>query len=91
MKIPVDIEMLATLQATLEATRLELKKVQLQANGNEPLSIQEAAAYLKISRTTLYMYMQEREITPSEFGGRVWVTRSECDRFIERHRRKAYA
>ncbi|GAB3973723.1 hypothetical protein GCM10028806_28170 [Spirosoma terrae] len=91
MKVSVDIELLSTLQATLEAARLEIKKAKDREQGNEPLSIEEAAKYLKVSRTTLHTYVKSNQIVPSEFGNRVWITRSELDRFIERHRRKVYA
>lgn len=80
-------ELLSTLQATLEEVRLELQRVRNQAKGNDPLSIKEATDYLGIGRTTLNQYIKRGEITPSEYGSRVWIIRSELDAFIARHRR----
>jgi excisionase family DNA binding protein len=86
--IAIDAELVASLQATLEETRLELIKLQLMNRPEEPMTLKEAAAYLKISRQTLSVYASNGAITPSEYGNRVWYTRRELDAFLHRHRRK---
>ncbi|QDK80876.1 helix-turn-helix domain-containing protein [Spirosoma sp. KCTC 42546] len=88
MKISVESELLATLQATLEATRLELKNQRKAAKGNDPFTLDEAASYLRVARSTLHQYVKKGELTPSEYGSRVWLLRSELDGFLARHRRQ---
>ena len=89
MLITLDSELAGTLQATLEASRIALEKVQQMGTGNEPYTIAESAAYLKVARSTLSEYIRSGEITPSEYGSRVWIVRSELDGFLKRHRRKS--
>ena len=86
--IALDSGLVADLQSTLEACRLELERVRQQARGNEPYTLKQAAAYLHVSYTTLKNYIDRRELTPSEYGSRVWLVRSELDNFLFRHRRK---
>lgn len=89
--IALDSELVTTLQATLEAARLELHKVQQLGRKDEPMTIKEASAYLKISRQTLASYADSGVITPSEYGNRVWYMRSELDSFLKRHQRRKAA
>lgn len=86
--IALNSQLVLDLQATLEANRKLLEKLLQRENGNEPMTIKEAAAYLHVSRQTFSEYIKRGEITPSEYGNRVWVVRSELDAFLARHRRK---
>jgi excisionase family DNA binding protein len=86
--IALDTELADNLLSALKETRLELAKIREQAKGNEPLTMKQAAAYLHVSAPTLSEYIKRKEITPSEYGSRVWVTRKELDAFIDRHRRQ---
>ncbi|AUD00980.1 helix-turn-helix domain-containing protein [Spirosoma pollinicola] len=87
--IALDSELAISLQATLEAARLQLEKAQKAATGNQPLTLKQAAAYLHVSYPTLKEYIRNGAITPSEYGSRVWITQKELDSFIAAHRRKS--
>ena len=86
--IAIDKELVDSLQATLEANRIQLDKLMQQQTGNEPLTLKEAAAYLHVSYPTLKEYIRQAQIVPSEYGSRVWIVKSELDTFIARNRRK---
>ena len=49
--IALDAGLVADLQSTLEANRLE--RVRQQARGNEPYTLKQAATYLHVSYPTL--------------------------------------
>lgn len=87
--IALDSDLVQTLQATLEANLKELALVRQQAKGTDPYTLKMAAAYLHVSYPTLKEYIKRKEITPSEYGNRVWIIRSELDNFLARHRSKA--
>ena len=86
--IALDSELVATLQATLEANRQELERTRQAQKGNEPMTLKQAAAYLHVSHPTLKSYINGGEIKPSEYGSRTWVVKSELDKFIARHQRR---
>jgi excisionase family DNA binding protein len=86
--IALDSELVVTLQATLEATRMELQKVQQMGRLDEPMTIKQATAYLGVSRKTLSTYFSRGVIKPCEYGSRIWVYRSELDNFLTAHKRR---
>ncbi|MGF7218647.1 excisionase family DNA binding protein [Spirosoma lacussanchae] len=86
--IALDAQFARDLQATLDANRQLMATVQERLKQDVPLNIKEAAAWLKVARSTLMTYIERGEIVPSEYGNRLWVMRSELERFLERHRRQ---
>lgn len=87
--VQISEELASSLLSTLEATQLELKRVQQQGTGREPMSKTQAAKYLGVARSTLDEYINQGAIAVSRFGGRVWVTRGDIDKFIDAHKRAA--
>jgi excisionase family DNA binding protein len=86
--ILIDVESANALQSTLEEVKAELKKVREQGVGKEPMTKAQAAKYLHVARSTLDQYISQGAIPVSRYGGRVWVTRGDIDRFIDAHRIK---
>ena len=86
--IAIDRQLASELASTLEATRLELERLRKAHRPDDaPMSLKDAHKYLGVALTTLKAYIDRGEITPSEYGSRMWVMRSELDNFLARHRR----
>jgi len=65
-----------------------LKEQQTSPPIESPLlTIHEAVAYLRLSQSTVYTRMAEFDVV--RLGGRVYLTRAGCDRYIATNTRKA--
>lgn len=53
--------------------------------GQEYLTVQEVADFLRLSVLTIYKYIKEGELQAVEFGGHYRVSRKALEKFIEEH------
>ncbi len=49
-------------------------------------TVQEVAAFLKLSVLTVYKYIKDQQLEAIEFGGHYRVQKSALDKFIEEHK-----
>lgn len=48
------------------------------------LTVDEAADYLRVCRSTVYKLFREGQLKPARVGGRTLVRRIDADQFLER-------
>lgn len=51
-------------------------------------TVQEVAAFLKLSVLTVYKYIKEQHLEAIEFGGHYRIQKSALDKFIDDHKVK---
>jgi excisionase family DNA binding protein len=73
------------------ATLLENKSNNPNTVSNKPLSIQEAAKFLKLSVPTIYGMVSRREIPFSKLGKRLYFSESELTEWIHTGRKSTRA
>lgn len=71
---------------TLFFMEAALTTMRMQKSGtvSAALTIDEAADYLRVCRSTLYKLFREGQLKPAKVGGRTLVRRVDADAFLER-------
>lgn len=62
------------------------RKTMSFSTKNNFLTVQEVAAYLKLSVITIYKYIRENKLQAIEFGGHYRIEQSSLDQFINDHK-----
>ena len=66
---------------------LEQIRDSIRIENDHPLSIDEAAAFLRLSKSTLYIMTSRRRIPFAKSNGRLWFTKSDLSKYVLSNRR----
>jgi hypothetical protein len=64
--------------------------IQLSERLSGPFDFEGAKNYLKISRGTLYKYMNTGDVRFSQRENKIWFLKTDLDAFIKKHRIDLY-